>query len=507
VKGAAQTVSADIVIPTVGRPSLADLVAALAAQPVQARRVLIVDDRGTAAAAPLSLPATWISDRIQILGGPGRGPAAARNRGWRAAAEKWIVFLDDDVIVPAGWSEQLAAEIGSAEADCAGIQGRIVVPLPSERRPTDWERNVAGLRSAVWACADIAYRADALAAVGGFDERFPRAYREDSDLGLRLTGAGWRIERGSRRVVHPVRPAGPLISLSKQAGNADDVLMRVLHGRDWRRRSGATAGRIRRHLATAAAGLAAAGGLLAGAPLVAAIAGAGWLGGTAELALRRIAPGPADAREVGAMLATSAAMPFVASWWWLTGIARLPSVQRRPAPRPHGRPDAVLLDRDGTLVVDVPYNRDPERVRPMPGAREAIAALRSASVPLAVVSNQSGIGRGLLTDDEVQGVNRRIEELLGPIGSWHICPHAPNAGCGCRKPAPGLLLRASEELGIAPERCAVVGDIGADVDAARAVGARAILVPTSRTRPEEVMGAPETAPDLTSAVQMLLGGS
>ena len=166
--------------------------------------------------------------------------------------------------------------------------------------------------------------------------------------------------------------------------------------------------------------------------------------------------------------------------------------------------EAVLLDRDGTLVVDVPYNGDPDRVVPMPGAREALERLRAAGLPLAVVSNQSGVARGLLTQGEVAAVNRRVEELLGPLGPMLVCPHGPDEGCACRKPRPGLVLRAAERLGIAPERCAVVGDIGADVEAARAAGARGVLVPTPVTRGEEVARAPEVAPDLGAAVDLLL---
>jgi HAD superfamily hydrolase (TIGR01662 family) len=165
----------------------------------------------------------------------------------------------------------------------------------------------------------------------------------------------------------------------------------------------------------------------------------------------------------------------------------------------------VLLDRDGTLVVDVPYNGDPARVEPVPGAREALDRLRDAGVRVGVVSNQSGVARGLVTRDAVDAVNERVEELLGPLGPWAVCLHGPGDGCGCRKPAPGLVLRAAEELGVDPRRCAVVGDIGADVEAARAAGARGVLVPTSATRPEEVRAAPEVAPTLAAAVDLLLG--
>jgi histidinol-phosphate phosphatase family protein len=122
-----------------------------------------------------------------------------------------------------------------------------------------------------------------------------------------------------------------------------------------------------------------------------------------------------------------------------------------------------------------------------------------------VVSNQSGVARGLISAAELRRVNRRVEDLLGPLGPWALCPHGPEAACACRKPAPGLILRAARRLGVPPERCAVVGDIGADVQAARAAGARAILVPTPRTRAEEITAATEVARDLDEAVDLLLG--
>jgi histidinol-phosphate phosphatase family protein len=166
----------------------------------------------------------------------------------------------------------------------------------------------------------------------------------------------------------------------------------------------------------------------------------------------------------------------------------------------------VLFDRDGTLVVDVPYNGRPELVVPVPGARAALDRLRAEGVALAVVSNQSGVARGLVSPGEVDAVNRRVEELLGPLGPWLVCPHGPDDGCGCRKPAGGLVEAAAAALGVDPGRCAVIGDIGADVAAARAAGARPVLVPTAATRPEEVAAAPEVAPDLGAAVDLLLGG-
>jgi histidinol-phosphate phosphatase family protein len=167
----------------------------------------------------------------------------------------------------------------------------------------------------------------------------------------------------------------------------------------------------------------------------------------------------------------------------------------------------VLLDRDGTLVADVPYNGDPERVVPVPGAREALDRLRARGIPLAVVSNQSGVARGLITLEQVHEVNRRVEELVGPLGPWLVCAHGAEDGCNCRKPAAGLVRRAARALGVDPRGCAVIGDIGADVEAARAAGARAVLVPTPATRPEEVEAADEVAADLGAAVDLLIGAA
>jgi histidinol-phosphate phosphatase family protein len=166
----------------------------------------------------------------------------------------------------------------------------------------------------------------------------------------------------------------------------------------------------------------------------------------------------------------------------------------------------VLFDRDGTLVVDVPYNGDPGAVRPMPTALEAVAAVRAAGLPIGVVSNQSGIARGLVTAEQVAAVNARVDELFGGFGTWQVCPHGPDDGCACRKPAPGLVHAAAAALGVAPEAVVVIGDIGADVGAARAAGAAAVLVPTRTTRPEEVENAAVVAPTLLAAVRLALAG-
>jgi hypothetical protein len=234
-------------------------------------RLLLVDDRRGGGPPPLAVTAPEaLAGRTRVVRGRGAGPAAARNLGWRLAGAPWVAFLDDDVVPDPGWLEALVADLAGLGPTVAGSQGRLRVPLPAGRRPTDWERNVAALAGARWATADMAYRRSVLAEIGGFDERFPRAYREDSDLALRVVGAGYRIERGRRTAAHPVRPAGPLVSVRLQAGNADDVLMWALHGPGWRAGAGESGGRRGRHLATTLAGLVGSADLLALARAVAA---------------------------------------------------------------------------------------------------------------------------------------------------------------------------------------------------------------------------------------------
>ncbi|GAC1601661.1 MAG: hypothetical protein NVS3B6_12020 [Pseudarthrobacter sp.] len=168
---------------------------------------------------------------------------------------------------------------------------------------------------------------------------------------------------------------------------------------------------------------------------------------------------------------------------------------------------AVLFDRDGTLVVDVPYNSDPGLVRPMPEARRVLDSLRKRGLAVGVLSNQSGIARGILTEADVASVNAKVEELLGPFDVWEVCPHGDADGCPCRKPAPGMVHSACRRLGIHPAEAALIGDIGSDVRAAEAAGATGVLVPTPVTRSEEITAAKLVARDLAGAVDLLLGDS
>lgn len=140
------------------------------------------------------------------------------------------------------------------------------------------------------------------------------------------------------------------------------------------------------------------------------------------------------------------------------------------------KPCAVIFDRDGTIVIDVPYNGDPAAVQPVPGVAAALERLRSAGLPVAIVSNQSGVARGLITIEQVEAVNRRVEELLGPFAASLYCPHGPDDACECRKPKPKMILDAARSMGVDPSCCVVIGDKPSDVEAANNAGAQAVLV-------------------------------
>ncbi|MFF7733248.1 HAD-IIIA family hydrolase [Streptomyces sp. NPDC007984] len=167
---------------------------------------------------------------------------------------------------------------------------------------------------------------------------------------------------------------------------------------------------------------------------------------------------------------------------------------------------SVLFDRDGTLVEDVPDNADPERVRPVPGAREALDLLRGHGICTGVVTDQPGVAGGRLSDADVRRVNRRVDELLGPFDVFAVCPHGPGDGCHCRRPQPGLLLWAGGRICTGPADLVVIGSTAVGARAARRAGAHGILVPNGHTRPEETARADHLAPDLLTAVRAVLDG-
>jgi histidinol-phosphate phosphatase family protein len=182
---------------------------------------------------------------------------------------------------------------------------------------------------------------------------------------------------------------------------------------------------------------------------------------------------------------------------------------------------AVFLDKDGTLVEDVPYNVDPKKIRLVPGAVEGLQALYQNGYRLVVVSNQSGVARGLFPETALAVVERTLRRLLAsfgvPLAGFFYCPHHPEGSvasyavdCRCRKPAPGMLRRAAAELGLDLAESWMVGDILDDIEAGRRAGCRTVLVDNGnetewrrgpRRRPHHV------ARDLAEAARLILAAT
>lgn len=142
----------------------------------------------------------------------------------------------------------------------------------------------------------------------------------------------------------------------------------------------------------------------------------------------------------------------------------------------------VLLDRDGTLIVEKNYLADPAGVELLSGVGEGLRLLLAAGWKLLVVTNQSGVGRGWFTVDDVRRIHDRLGELLAPYGvsfaGIYLCPHTPDEQCDCRKPRPGMIEQAVRELQFDPRESVMIGDKALDIELGQAVGARTILVTT-----------------------------
>ena len=174
----------------------------------------------------------------------------------------------------------------------------------------------------------------------------------------------------------------------------------------------------------------------------------------------------------------------------------------------------VFLDRDGTIIEDTHFVSRPDDVRMLPGAAGAIARLNAASIPVVVVTNQSGIGRGYFDTAAYESVNARIASELAKAGAridavYH-CPHAPDAAnpCPCRKPGTALFDQALERLGISGTRAAFVGDRVRDVSPALPFGGSGYLIVSDATAAEDVEWAERearTAASLADAVDHMLG--
>lgn len=326
-----------VVIPTYRRNDLlANCLASLGKQslPADAFEVIVADNAGEAATRAL----------VEDLAGKGgmtlsyvdashhRGPAAARNAGWRIARGAIIAFTDDDCLPDPQW---LAAGLAAMATGADAASGRVVMPLPE--RPTDYERDAAGLTTAQFVTANCFCRRDALESVGGFDERFTAAWREDSDLQFSLLEQGLTIATATKAVVlHPVRPAPWGISLWQQPKSRFDVLLRRKHPQLYARRIAAYPLKYW----GIALGLGVIGAGVAAGHAPAALVGAGvWAGLTASFCLRRLQGTSRDPWHVGEMIVTSLLIPPLSLYWRLRGEWQFRALSTQDPGRE--KPDAV----------------------------------------------------------------------------------------------------------------------------------------------------------------------
>ncbi len=309
------------VVPTYRRRDLLERVlTALCDQtlPAEDYEIVIADDEASAETRALvERWSTLIAPELRYIPVTAtRGPAGARNAGWRAARGEIIAFTDDDTIPDHDW---LRAGAAAFVGEVAGVGGSIVVPLPPN--PTDYERDAARLEGGEFVTANCFYRRDALEAVGGFDERFTAAWREDSDLYLTLLDRGYELVRANDAVVvHPIRPAGWGVSLTQQRKSMFNALLYSKHPRLYRERIEPTP--PWRSYGTVAALL---GGLATGAlgrrtPAAAALGL--WLLLTARFCAIRLRGNSHHPAHVAEMAVTSTLVPLLSVLWRLRGAIK-----------------------------------------------------------------------------------------------------------------------------------------------------------------------------------------
>jgi len=313
-----------VVLPTFHRPVLLErCLRALLAQTLAPQRfeILVVDDghddltREQVQAIAAQLPAP----RVRYLrADSGRGPAVARNFGWRQAQAPCVAFTDDDTRPEPDWLAEGLATLRE-HGDWVAAAGQVRVPCEGDasRRPTDHELMTRGLETAEFVTANAFVRREALQRIDGFDERFRRAWREDSDLQFRLQALG-PVGRAPRAVVcHPVRPEAWGVSLRQQRNVFFDALLHRKHPGLYRHRIRATPPWD--YYAIVALTVAAPLLAVAGRPRGAATAFAAALLLIVRLALRRLSRTSLAPSHVWEMLATSAAIPFLSVYWRLRG--------------------------------------------------------------------------------------------------------------------------------------------------------------------------------------------
>jgi GT2 family glycosyltransferase len=310
-----------VVVPTFRRPDLlARCLAALIRQRFDADRFeVIVADDGNDQSTRATVE-NMQSACVRILYVPvtgNHGPAAARNVGWRAAAGKVIAFTDDDCIPDSGW---LAAGIEAfADPSVAAVTGQTIVPLPPQ--PTDFERDTAGLERAEFITANCFCRREALESIGGFDEQFTSAWREDSDLHFRLLDMGGRICKATDAVVvHPVRAAPWGVSLKQQRKCMFDALLFRKHPARFRERIFPQCPWD--YYVIVFSLLAAILFSVLNQPAGAAAASLVWAFLTGRFIFRRLRKTARAPGHIAEMLLTSLAIPFFSIFWRLYGAVR-----------------------------------------------------------------------------------------------------------------------------------------------------------------------------------------
>jgi cellulose synthase/poly-beta-1,6-N-acetylglucosamine synthase-like glycosyltransferase len=325
-----------VVVPTYRRPDLLErCLRALLAQdlPPSCFEVIVADDAGCQETrCQISTLAAATRERgicLRYVCPTGmRGPAAARNAGWRAARGHIIAFTDDDCIPAPDWLRRGLAAFGPIGAGgrspvgvaCVdGAWGRIVVPLPAV--PTDYQRNAAQLAHAELVTANCFYRREALAAVGGFDERFALAWREDSDLHFRLMARGARLVAAQDALVtHPVRPAPWGISVRQQRKSLYNALLYRKHPRLYRKHIQTAP--PWRYYATVGTLAGVALGLLSARRRLSLLSGGLWLGLSLEFCARRLRGTSRAPAHIAEMVVTSLVIPPLAIFWRLRGALK-----------------------------------------------------------------------------------------------------------------------------------------------------------------------------------------
>ncbi|ABK13177.1 glycosyltransferase [Burkholderia orbicola] len=311
-----------VVVPTYRRPDLLErCLDALCAQvfdPTTYEIVVVDDDPAGSARAVVDACRARVTDVpvIRYMTAPDtQGPAGARNVGWRSAGGALIAFTDDDTIPDPTWLRHGAAAL-LAEPSASAAAGRIDVPL--RPRPTDYERDAAGLAQAEFATANCFVRRAALERIGGFDERFTRAWREDADLMFALhEHAGPIVEADAARIVHPVRPARWGSSIGAQSKVYFDALLYKKHRTTYRRHIRPTP--PWHYYAAVLAALGAIGCFAAGWPAPAIVCAAVWAAITAGFCAKRLRGTQLTVSHVAEMIVTSIAIPPVSLYWRMRG--------------------------------------------------------------------------------------------------------------------------------------------------------------------------------------------